>query len=256
MKATVKWCIFPAVLLTAVLAAAQPPIPGPASGGQQAPFRQGGLEKWKDGDIREIVEMVMMVRLSKELELDDEQTVVLVRRFDGLKEKWTQARRQRQRLVDDLKKGLANGADEAAIEEKLARLVDFDVNLEREKLGILQEAGQGLSVTQKAKLYVFVGEFEERLRNMVRRAREAQRPKAMPTGDGQRPPQPMLDPGDEIHRIPVRGRTDPAPAQPDRAVPGERPVHRGRDGTRQRGGSEGAAPSNERPRSGDPAQRE
>ena len=253
MKSIVTWCVVPAILLAAAFAVAQPQNPG-----HQPPPRTGAPANWQDQDIREIVEMVMMVRLSKELELDDEQTVVLVRRFEGLKEKWTQARRQRQRMVDDLKGSLAKGADEAAIEEKLTRLVDFDVNLQKEKLGILQEAGQGLTVTQKAKLYVFVGEFEERLRNMVRRAREHQGAGPWPRGqapdDGLRP---MRDPGGEFERSPLRGRMAPSQAEPDRAVPKERPTRRIRDGVRQRGASQDAvAPSNEKSQAEDSVQAE
>jgi hypothetical protein len=43
--------------------------------------RKDKPEAWKDQEIREMVTTVMMARMSRELELTDEQTVLMVRNF-------------------------------------------------------------------------------------------------------------------------------------------------------------------------------
>lgn len=136
-----------------------------------APPDAAGREKGdKVEDPRNLVETVMMVRLAEVLDLDDEQTVVMVRRLRELKETMTRMRRERGERYRELKEALRDGADPGGIEAKLDALLAHDRELETFKQDRLRDLSVGLSVTQRAQLYIFLCEFEDDMRHLVHRA--------------------------------------------------------------------------------------
>ncbi len=211
------WKLIPAVLLVgAAIAAAQEAYPMPPPG-EDMPTRGRRLpEEWMDRDVRDLVEAVMMARLSRELGLNDEQTVLMMRHFSEFKEKTGELKKQHVKLVKALKESVQSGAPEAEIEAKLQALVEHDKAMAQAKLDIVEQTGAGLSVSQRAELYVFLGEFENEMRKLIQTAR---RRAATPGGERfpkfpQRVPQGM--PEGQRGFAPGPGPDRPMPPGPPR----------------------------------------
>lgn len=159
------------VLATASLAFAQggPQRPRWGGGPPPGPGAPGDIE---DRDTSELLEAVMAARLAKALGLNDEQTVVTVRRFGEYKEELRGLRRRRHELLKQLTVAVHDEVPEAEIDTALKNLVEHDTKLAKYKFGAFQKASENLSVTQRAKLYVFLNEFESDMRGLIQRARE------------------------------------------------------------------------------------
>lgn len=127
---------------------------------------------WENQDLRELVETVMFVRLSRKLELDDKQTVMLMRRFDEMQDKGRELQEERQSLLDDLRESVNDEADDAKIEEQLRRLKEIDRELFETRMNTIEEAGQDLTPAQRAKLYVFAQDFRQDMHRLVDQARQ------------------------------------------------------------------------------------
>lgn len=122
-------------------------------------------------ETRELVRTLMMVRMSKELGLDDEMTVVMIRRFDRLKEQETKFRQERRKLLKTLEASFESNNEEE-ITNGFNKLVAFDKKSVNQKRKLFDEVCEGLTPTQKAKLYVFKEKFEKDMRKMIQQARE------------------------------------------------------------------------------------
>jgi hypothetical protein len=133
-------------------------------------------------EVQGLVEIVMLARMSRELDLDDEQTILLVRRFEETKEQMTNLTKQRAEALDELRASVRDEEAENVIETKLERLIAVDRDLAEVKLKAFDEVGEGFTVTQRAKLYVFVQEFESEMRRLVDRARKRTRGMGPPDG--------------------------------------------------------------------------
>lgn len=145
---------------------------------------EGGPDRkdgWRDGDkfdamndkeIREMVTTVMMVRMSRELELNDEQTVLMVRNFTTLRDDLTALSEERDTLIGKLRDAVKSSAPDAELQPLLDQLMVVDSKREQARREAYEKAGTNLSVTQRAKLYIFIQDFEGHLRRLVQRARE------------------------------------------------------------------------------------
>jgi len=128
-------------------------------------------EDLDEQDVRELVEVLRMARLSKAVGLDKEETVVLVRVYDRFKSRAGELNRERRRIMDDLKRAVRSSADDALIEQHLNELIEIDKRLFELRLKAFETISEDLTTEQRAKLYVFMREFDEELRRMVVRAR-------------------------------------------------------------------------------------
>ena len=149
------------------------------------PDRKDG---WRDGDkfdamndkeIREMVTTVMMVRMSRELELNDEQTVLMVRNFTTLRDNLTALSEERDTLIGKLRDAVKSSAPDAELQPMLDQLMAVDSKREQARREAYDKAGTNLTVTQRAKLYIFIQDFEGHLRRLVQRARELGSDKVM-----------------------------------------------------------------------------
>jgi len=122
-------------------------------------------------EMQELVETVMAARLAKALDLSDEETVVMVRRFSEFKEQMRGFKARRQELMKALKMGLREKAPDERLEAALGELMKHDAEVEEYKRGAYDKACAGLSVAQRATLYVFLGEFEADIRQLIQKAR-------------------------------------------------------------------------------------
>ncbi len=181
-----------AVAAPLALAQPEPGRPGPPSWGPRGggpmhgmgPGRMGPMGDLGSQDVRELVETVMLARMSRELELDDEQAVLLIRRFEDTKERIAELSEERSEAMEELRASIRDEEAEGVIGEKFERLVGLDTELAEAKLKAVTEVGEGFTVTQRAKLYVFVQEFDGEMRGLVDRARKRHRGMGPPEGMG------------------------------------------------------------------------
>lgn len=198
---------------------AEGPPPPPAAGRPVPPSDRGKspMDPQEEQDLRKLVETVKMVRLSQELGLSDEETVLLVRQYDEARARIGAMVRERQQILRHLRDSVRDGKPEAEIQEALDRLIAQDRRVADAKMQVYEKVGQNLTATQRAKLYVFINDFEADMRRMIQRAREIGRAGALRGREGLRgrpgelgdevggPPRPPLGPRG-------RGAMGPGPA--------------------------------------------
>jgi hypothetical protein len=162
------------VSLAAQTAWGQPPRDGEREWRGRGPMPELG---GPDGmDPRELLEQVMMARISKDLRLDDEQTVILVRQFTEHRDEMRQMHHRRMELLRELRGVLNEGGEsEAELEARLEALQAHEDAMHAARGAFFERAAEGLTVRQRAGLYVFIHEFEGDMRRLMQRARERHR---------------------------------------------------------------------------------
>ncbi len=154
--------------------------PGPRGLGPMPPGRGGAAEE----DLRSLLRSVMMARVSRSLDLSEEQTVLLVRRFSEHQDAMMGLRKQRHGLSRALGEAIEKGADDEIINQKLDALIALDEQAATASRRLLDTMSKGLSAAQRAKLYNILREFESDLRALVMRARQRHGFKNRPEGGG------------------------------------------------------------------------
>jgi hypothetical protein len=142
--------------------------------GESKDERQAGerSDEWKEQEIREMITTVMMARMSRELELTDEQTVVMVRDFADLRDSLSRLSDERHDLIETLRDKVDSDAPDAEIEPLLGTLMAVDEERDTVRRETFEKAGAGLTISQRAKLYIFVQDFEWHMRKLIMKARE------------------------------------------------------------------------------------
>jgi hypothetical protein len=139
---------------------------------------------------REVLEKVLIARLSEDLALDDAQTVLLVRRYTEVREKLAALRQQRQEKMRELREAVEANEDNDKLTSMLEGLQALDREMEKTKQAAFDTMSVDLTPWQKARLYIFFSEFEAQMRRWlmeVRRERAGQR------GPGEGRPAPRSD---------------------------------------------------------------
>lgn len=146
---------------------------GPGMGGPKGHKGPMGLD-WEDKDLKELIDTVRIFRLSRTLELSDEQTVMLMRRYDDLKKQVSELWEKRNQMMEQLREKVNKNASEAEIEQVLNDLSKLEEESFYARRDLLKKAGQDLTITQRAKLLLFMQDFERDMRKLLERAREFQ----------------------------------------------------------------------------------
>lgn len=180
---------------------------------------KGKSEEWKDQEIREMVTTVMMARMSRELELTDEQTVLMVRNFAELRDTLSKLGEERGDLIETLREKVDNNAPEAEIVPLLNRLMAVDDDRDAARRDTYAKAGADLTIAQKAKLYIFVQDFEWHMRRLIMKAREIGEERLKRWHDS------VLSGEDDLPRGPREGDRfrpkEPPEKETDKPTPGE-----------------------------------
>jgi len=143
--------------------------PMPPSDPPQPPMMPPGND---DVDMRELMQDVMAARLARELGFNNEQTVLLVKAIGEYKQQLEEARKQRNQVARELRAAINANESDSAIDAKLNELIQQDLRaLELKKTGYT-EFSRNLTVPQKAKLYLFMTNFESDMRKLVQQARQ------------------------------------------------------------------------------------
>lgn len=123
----------------------------------------------EDGDhkSREFLEQVLLVRAAEELALDDEQTVLLVRRYTESRKHMYELRKRRAEEMQALDALLRESPDGPGIDAALEALRAIDQELHETRQESFERMGAGLTPWQRAQLYLFIADFENELRRWV-----------------------------------------------------------------------------------------
>lgn len=143
-----------------------------AKGDREGPPWAAGIENMSEQDARELIETYRMTRLTDLLNLSDEETVVMVRHFREYREKRDALFKQRRELLDQLKAAIHEKQGDAVIEQKLAALIANETAYGQARRETFAKAGEKLSSEQRAKLFVFMSEFDGEVRKMIQKARQ------------------------------------------------------------------------------------
>lgn len=168
----------------AMLAGAQdrppaPDAPPPApenrevlSGKPGRPPRENRPQVERNRRGGKMLEQVMLARLSEELNLSDEQTVIMVRRFMDFRNKRNDLRRERENLMKSLRDAIDQNAPDPQLEELLNKIRGLHEALVNQQRALYEELSRDLAPRQRAKLFLFLERFEAEVQQMLRGAAE------------------------------------------------------------------------------------
>jgi hypothetical protein len=134
---------------------------------QDAFLSELGLD---EQELFDLVQSYMLVRMKKTLDLTDVQTINLMKRVGVYKDQLTRLKFHKGLLVSQLRMNLAQTAPESKIQTNLSALLENEQKTVETLRSMISESGDELSVTQRANLYLFVGDFEEDIRRMAMHA--------------------------------------------------------------------------------------
>ncbi|HOV34263.1 MAG TPA: hypothetical protein PLX23_12970 [Candidatus Hydrogenedens sp.] len=198
MKKNIVFIVaFVAFVLTVGTSEAQPPSPGgyghggpPSTGGvppeqpsppfgeEGKPLPPGGLEPIPPMEgilpAHEVLEQIMLARIAEQLNLNDEQTILLIRKFNEQKKLFNEKNKQRNEIINDIKKLLQGKADENAqvLEEKFNLLIKTDTEITELKYKWVDNLAMDLPLNSKIQLYLFFSDFENEIRKFLRKTYE------------------------------------------------------------------------------------
>lgn len=132
-------------------------------------------------DLHQLVEQIHVLRLRKAVELSDEQLQALAHRLGSFKNQLTVLKYQRGTAREQLRDELDLGLPEDEIKGKLEALLGQEVAIAELLHQMVREAGKDLTVAQTAKLYLFMGDFEDFMRDLIERAQHIDRHGAPPS---------------------------------------------------------------------------
>ncbi len=157
--------------------AAPPPVPpeNPPDGPPGERGKRWRGEKTLDADTRALLEEVMIARMSQELALDDEQTVLMVRRFSQFRDQMRELRKQRAVLAKEMQALTRQDQGGNEMDGKLKTLIDIDEKIFQARLDAFHAVSADLTGWQRAKLYLFIAEFENEVRGLMQKARDQKR---------------------------------------------------------------------------------
>lgn len=123
-----------------------------------------------DQDLRELLHTILMVRLSQALELSDEQTLALSKRAGSYKDELAEMKWQIAGAKHDLRVAVTRGESDEVVEKKLEDCLMQEEAIADLLRAMITESRKDLTVEQAAKFYLFVGDFENEMRDLIDRA--------------------------------------------------------------------------------------
>jgi hypothetical protein len=154
---------------------AEDPAPAkdrPEKGAKEERVKEERAKDERAMESRKLLEEVLMARLTRELALDEEQTVLMVRHLAEFRDKMAAMRRERMVLARGLRQAVREGKDEKAIGKVLEEVVAHEEKMAVARREIVEFEGFELTTWQKAKLYLFIVDFESDMRHLLKQAQE------------------------------------------------------------------------------------
>ncbi|MCC6155549.1 MAG: hypothetical protein IT367_17400 [Candidatus Hydrogenedentes bacterium] len=132
-----------------------------------------GLGGIPEDELREMVSTILMVRVSRNLDLTDEQTVVLVKHMQEMRDELSKLYEARDAAMTSLRESLDNEATtDDAVDAKLKELMGIEEKRASAKREAFEKLSAGLTTKQKGKLFVTLQDFEMQMRKMMSRAKD------------------------------------------------------------------------------------
>lgn len=146
--------------------------------------RPGPRPSWRDKETHELIETLLMVRLAEKLDLEEEETVVMVRKFKEQRKARGEHREEKHELLDQLREAIDQNASDEVLQKRIDALIAHEREEEQMNREFVASVSEGLSTKQRAKLLVFLYEFDREMRRLIMEARRAQGPPDRPPHDG------------------------------------------------------------------------
>ena len=123
--------------------------------------------RFNSKDISELVELVKIWRMSREIGLSQEQTLKILDANDTQRKKVAQLHQQQQRLIGELRKAVQNKGSKknlSSLTKKIAAIDKEKLQAELDRQELLLE---GMTPQQKAKYYIFRTRFDQDVRGII-----------------------------------------------------------------------------------------
>ncbi len=145
--------------------------------------RDLSLEDTKERDIRELVDLVMKVRLTRLLELSDEEAVRIIRILSDRLDRIHMLKWERGSVYYFLRADLKEGAAEDQIHKHLDSAMALDVEIAELFRGMIEAMTPHLTTTQRAKLFLFGSDFENEIKKLIQQAEDMSAQRRGPVSD-------------------------------------------------------------------------
>ncbi len=145
--------------------------------------RDISLEDVKERDIRELVDLVMKVRLTRLLELSDEEAVRVIRIISDRIDRIHMLKWERGAVYYFLREDLKEGAPEEQVEKHLDAATALDVEIAELFRDMIQAMTPHLTTTQRARLFLFGSDFETEIKKLIQQAEDMSAQRRGPVSD-------------------------------------------------------------------------
>jgi len=133
---------------------------------------KGQEPEWEKKEIREMLETLRIWKMTKALELTEEQSLKIFPKMREIENAREEAGKQKARILMDLQKLLKEEKpDIDKVKESLNAIEKVDSELRSREERLREELKTILSPLQQAKFYIFQKEFEEDVKRMIAEVR-------------------------------------------------------------------------------------
>jgi len=124
------------------------------------------------GESRKLLEEVLMARLTRELALEETEAILMVRHMTELRDRMISLRRERSEKMRSLRQAVRESKDENRIDVLMEEVLSVNQKTSDAKTDLLNFDDFELTTWQKARLLIFLNDFEADMRRLLNRAKE------------------------------------------------------------------------------------
>ena len=137
-----------------------------------------GEQPISPGEVRRMFDSYALLQAQDALKISNEQFPKFLMQFKALQELRRKTQQDHNRLVQDLRKLSAEATpDEAQLKDRMKALRELEEQAHNDARKAYDAIDQTLDVRQQARFRVFEMQMEQRMLQLVSRARQANRPK-------------------------------------------------------------------------------
>jgi len=181
--------LMPTMVCLAALAAVAPARTGLA---QQGAARQGGKNQAQGtttpagerpispAEVRRMFDSYALMQAQEQLKISNEQFPKFLMQYKALQELRRKSTQERNQILQELRKQTsAETANDAQLKDRLKALHDLEERSHTDVRKAYDELDKLLDVKQQARFRVFEQQMEQRMAQLVARARRSAQPKAV-----------------------------------------------------------------------------
>ena len=122
-------------------------------------------------ELYDLIQSYMLIRLQRTLDLNDVQTLELMKLNGQFKDQLTRLKFQRGMLIAQLRLHVQANESDDVLSRTLEHILENESQTAVTLRKLVEESASLLSVPQQAQLYLFVGDFEQDIRRMATHAK-------------------------------------------------------------------------------------